>query len=785
MRLRDHSVFSDTFLSASFSIVMLCVLRETVIVQFTLPMILGFVLMWHLLLVLIDNLRPPPLVIGTVLVALALVMLFLALRSGKEASGRWLDGYLNWAMAGSGHNEPAFLLYRILTVAAISMVFSLAVFLLLRCGAHVGLLLVVGSSVFLGMQWIGFAYPGILLWLFLLLILLMALRQGQWRSGQQGLVLMMITPLCVLLLLCVSWLPLDGGPMGTALVNRIGSVLGQIESPFNFGLFTFTNYQGESSDINRDLGGPFEPTDRLMLTLDADKPLYVKARSAREYDGRRWLTEDLEGVPFEDPIFRHTDRFYDRKVLKRLSQAEQEALTPTFERYLLPFAVNVYSFEFRRATIYYEDIVTNSVFTPENFLTFGLRDAEEEQRVPFLIDRSQMVRSETAMRQGDSYLTYYCEYVHPTSDRDEVLNFSSPTTTVFQDVLLGDDYLNMLSRITNQVHERYMELPASLPERVYDLSRAIVRNQVTAHQKAQAIEKYLATTFPYETNVPATPEDRDFVDYFLFDLQKGYCTYYATAMVVLCRAAGVPARYVEGFKFSPEKRGGRYIATGEQAHAWVEVYLDGFGWIAYEPTAGFGGDYGDDDNPSPTPAPTPRPSTTPKPSEPEPSERTVSPTPVVPTPPPSAGERIGSFLKSAGLFLLRWSWLLLLTAWVMFNVLRHTRYRKGLQTARYGKQSLRRLYKRSRRMLALLGYKPEKTETPLEFAARCGAALQDEGRLSAFTDGYYRAVYGDLRPGPEQRRATANALIWLEGVVRSGKRNAVRLWMLRYGLGWV
>jgi hypothetical protein len=70
-------------------------------------------------------------------------------------------------------------------------------------------------------------------------------------------------------------------------------------------------------------------------------------------------------------------------------------------------------------------------------------------------------------------------------------------------------------------------------------------------------------------------------------LQEGYCDYYATAMVVLARAAGMPARYVIGYigEYYDESLDA-YVITADQAHAWAEIYFPGYGWIQFEPTGG-------------------------------------------------------------------------------------------------------------------------------------------------------------------------------------------------------
>jgi hypothetical protein len=124
-----------------------------------------------------------------------------------------------------------------------------------------------------------------------------------------------------------------------------------------------------------------------------------------------------------------------------------------------------------------------------------------------------------------------------------------------------------------------------VPERVLRLAGDITWGKTTSYDKAKAIEGYLRL-YPYDLNVPAPPTDRDVADYFLFDLRKGYCDYYATAMVVLARASGLPARFVSGYAPGDyDEANARYIVRELHAHSWPEVYFPGIGWIEFEPTA--------------------------------------------------------------------------------------------------------------------------------------------------------------------------------------------------------
>lgn len=136
---------------------------------------------------------------------------------------------------------------------------------------------------------------------------------------------------------------------------------------------------------------------------------------------------------------------------------------------------------------------------------------------------------------------------------------------------------------------RYLQLP-DLPNRIGDMARAITARADHPYEQAEAIE-YFLRNLTYSLTPPPTPPGRDFVDHFLFDLGYGYCTYYASAMVVMLRELGVPARYVEGFaipastSFDIDERGAYiYQVDNSQAHAWVEAYFPGYGWVTFDPT---------------------------------------------------------------------------------------------------------------------------------------------------------------------------------------------------------
>ncbi len=136
------------------------------------------------------------------------------------------------------------------------------------------------------------------------------------------------------------------------------------------------------------------------------------------------------------------------------------------------------------------------------------------------------------------------------------------------------------------VQERFLALPASVPERVRQEAERIVTEAgaTTRYEKARAIEAHIRS-FEYVLDIEPPSLDRDFVDYFLFDVQAGYCDYSASAMTVMLRSIGVAARYASGYNMGYfDDRLVSWVVSEQNAHAWTEVYFPGYGWVEFEPT---------------------------------------------------------------------------------------------------------------------------------------------------------------------------------------------------------
>lgn len=131
---------------------------------------------------------------------------------------------------------------------------------------------------------------------------------------------------------------------------------------------------------------------------------------------------------------------------------------------------------------------------------------------------------------------------------------------------------------------RYLSLPADLPQRVRSLAAEWTKSAATPMEKARAIESKLRTEYAYDLGSPSGKASNP-LDHFLFESRRGHCEYYSTAMAVMLRAVGVPTRNVTGFSGGTYNRFGRFYAVRQgDAHSWVEAYVDGSGWLTFDPT---------------------------------------------------------------------------------------------------------------------------------------------------------------------------------------------------------
>jgi transglutaminase-like putative cysteine protease len=252
-----------------------------------------------------------------------------------------------------------------------------------------------------------------------------------------------------------------------------------------------------------------------------------------------------------------------------------------------------------------------SVFTPG--LMTGITPPEPD--INFLKDRGGNILTDNLMRRFARYSINYAEmpsnvflemlmqwsYRGVLEDAHEIMLEAVKTSSpeggfhrAYFNLQIGRDTINYDELLTeflipraDWIYENYTILPDTVPERVFDLAESLTDDAKNDYERAMLINAFLRSprNFAYTLTPGEVPQDRDFVDRFLFDTREGYCTYFASAFVVMMRSLGIPARYVEGFAASGVTDENLWMdVRNSQAHAWAEVYFEGYGWYVFDPT---------------------------------------------------------------------------------------------------------------------------------------------------------------------------------------------------------
>lgn len=141
------------------------------------------------------------------------------------------------------------------------------------------------------------------------------------------------------------------------------------------------------------------------------------------------------------------------------------------------------------------------------------------------------------------------------------------------------------TQIPPYIRDVYLQLPPSVTDRTRQLALNLTANETNTYDKARAIETYLRQHITYNATVDPVPAGWDGVDYVLFERPEGYCNYYASAMAVMARSIGIPARVASGYAVGSASDDGFYHVSEANAHSWPELYLGELGWVEFEPTS--------------------------------------------------------------------------------------------------------------------------------------------------------------------------------------------------------
>ena len=260
--------------------------------------------------------------------------------------------------------------------------------------------------------------------------------------------------------------------------------------------------------------------------------------------------------------------------------------------------IRINTLERRTTTIFQSGIITGVTMQDDDISVLRNRDAGivSERRmtentiydIGFIGNTSRQRNNNNELLVGNSYSGMLRNISSMVQEFRELTgyDFSLQLFEVGDRIISLEELLeNYLIPRSDQIRFAYTSLPNGFPNRVKDLALDVTRGARNDFEKMLLLEDFLRTSFPYTLTPGNSPRNQDFVDHFLFEIKKGYCVHFATAFVTMARSLGMPARYVEGFLVN--ERGSSITVRNNMAHAWAEVYFEGYGWVIFEPTPAY------------------------------------------------------------------------------------------------------------------------------------------------------------------------------------------------------
>ncbi len=289
------------------------------------------------------------------------------------------------------------------------------------------------------------------------------------------------------------------------------------------------------------LGGKVVPNPRVVMTVKTDEPIYLRGNAKTLFNGVSWSSDDSLPLQVKSNVsFYNYLPIYNNSLIDNKKYESLKTITITNRN-------------FASTTLFSPLFPTKVDFKYSNYI---------------FINPDLIMYSKDGIYKNESYMVTYLKPL--------------PYSVQFQNGLSEKkaDLNNLLV---------YLSISDTTTLRTIDLTKKIIKNAKNDYEKAMLIENYLRSNYSYTLDVEDynADDNPDFVDYFLFDAKEGYCTYYASAMVIMLRIAGIPSRYVEGYIVKDKLSNGEYKVSQSNAHAWVEAFIEPVGWMSFEPTPNY------------------------------------------------------------------------------------------------------------------------------------------------------------------------------------------------------
>ncbi len=388
-------------------------------------------------------------------------------------------------------------------------------------------------------------------------------RQGLRYADDLGWDVMQAGSLISIGILVLSWLLPFGyeNALAAQVWNANANPIVQIQNVFNR-IITVSNGTNPANHGNfRDtlaLGGNPNLNNDVVLTFqtDATAPSYLASVSYDNYQNGQWSIghSDPPGSPVSANTILPTNAYSTHPVKQMIT-----IVNPPGEQH--PYLLGASAIVQVSQSV---KILTNS----------GLTVAWVNANGDLTANTSYTVTSEVSSADVGTLNEVLLPREAPPYNYDPNRPEAVPPITAFEPVV---------------VHN-FTVVPQKLQKKLQQLAQKIVTDAgaKTMYQQAEALEKYLQSNYAYDTNIHP-PSNQDPTEWFLFQSKRGFCNYFSSAMTLLARSLGIPARVIAGYTYGkPDPNNhSQYTVHGTDAHSWTQVYFAGYGWVDFEPSASF------------------------------------------------------------------------------------------------------------------------------------------------------------------------------------------------------
>lgn len=332
--------------------------------------------------------------------------------------------------------------------------------------------------------------------------------------------------------------------------------------------------------------------------------------------------------------------------------------------------------------------------------------------------------------------------------------------------------------------DSYLTLPADFPDIITRQAGRIVNDAATPLEQAQALQSFFRDgEFRYSAEVDYRASDRPMLAFLA--ARSGFCQQFASTFAAMARAIGLPARVAVGFTYGDRTAAGTFTVRGRHAHAWPEVWIEGAGWLAFEPTPGRGNPDAtqytgvEPDQAGATTTTTTAAATTTTTTTTIAGATTTAPSTTVPTTDPTRRSDDGATPGPLVALLVIVGVAGLLAAAAAARVRQISGRRRPRPDAPAGER-VERSWRHACRDLQRVGIRSLATETPAEFAGRAGRLMCREPlQVLAQAETHRRYAHDAPTADVATEAEGAAAQIWAE--VGAGLKRSARV---RAALGW-